>query len=137
MKTVFADSGFWVALLNPRDTLHEAADQLRAQFNSALIVTSEMVLTEVMNHFSESGDYLRRAASALVEGLCESPRCEVIPQTSGQFRNAARLYGQRHDKMWSLTDCSSILIMRAEDIGEALTHDKHFAQAGFTALLRE
>jgi predicted nucleic acid-binding protein len=137
MKTVFADSGFWIALLNPRDALHREADQLCSQFTSALVVTSEMVLTEVMNHFSESGDHLRRAASALVEGLCESPRCEVVPQTSDQFRNAARLYGQRHDKQWSLTDCSSILIMRAHDIGDALTYDKHFAQAGFTALLRE
>lgn len=66
MKSVFADSGFWIALLNPRDVLHREADQLCSQFTSALVVTSEMVLTEVMNHFSESGDYLRRAASALV-----------------------------------------------------------------------
>ena len=82
MMMVFAESGFWVALLNPRDALHETAVRLRAQFSSALIVTSEMVLTEVMNHFSESGDQFRRAAAALVEALCDSPRCEVVPQTS-------------------------------------------------------
>jgi len=61
----------------------------------------------------------------------------VIPQTSGQFGNALHLYRQRPDKEWSLTDCTSILIMQTEGIQEALTHDSHFAQAGFTALLRD
>jgi uncharacterized protein len=136
VKTVFADSGFWIALLNPRDALHQTADQLRTQFGSVLIVTSEMVLAEVMNHFSESGGHLRRAASMLVENLRHSSRCEIVPQTSEQFQSAARLYGQRHDKQWSLTDCSSMLIMQAEDISAVLTYDSHFAQAGFTALLR-
>ena len=123
--------------MNPRDALHEAAARLHSRFSFTQIVTSEMVLTEVMNHFSASGDCLRRAAWALVESLCENPRCQVVPQTSGQFRNAARLYGLHHDKQWSLTDCSSILIMRSKDINDALTYDKHFEQAGFTALLRD
>ncbi|MGC2421009.1 MAG: hypothetical protein WA405_05095 [Candidatus Acidiferrales bacterium] len=40
------------------------------------------------------------------------------------------------DKSWSFTDCASISIMAAEGIHAALTHDKHFAQAGFEVLLR-
>jgi len=35
-----------------------------------------------------------------------------------------------------LTDCASFLILEAEGIESALTHDQHFAQAGFQALLR-
>ena len=54
----------------------------------------------------------------------------------GLCRDAARFYGQRPDKEWSFTDCSSMLIMQAQDIREALTHGKHFEQAGFAALLR-
>lgn len=40
------------------------------------------------------------------------------------------------DKGWSLTDCASCLIMNADSINEALTHDRHFEQMGFRALLR-
>ncbi len=35
-----------------------------------------------------------------------------------------------------MTDCFSFLIMRQYDIDAALTYDKHFEQAGFSALLR-
>jgi hypothetical protein len=41
----------------------------------------------------------------------------------------------RRDKDWSLTDCISFVVMNAEGIGEALTADHHFEQAGFEALL--
>jgi predicted nucleic acid-binding protein len=39
-------------------------------------------------------------------------------------------------KDWSHTDCASFLIMEEEGIEAALTHDPHFTQAGFQALLR-
>jgi predicted nucleic acid-binding protein len=53
------------------------------------------------------------------------------------FAGALQLYGDRPDKDWSMTDCSSFLIMRRLSIDSALTHDKHFEQAGFIALLME
>ena len=37
---------------------------------------------------------------------------------------------------WSLTDCISFVVMRQYEIGEALTADRHFEQAGFTILLK-
>jgi len=40
------------------------------------------------------------------------------------------------DKGWSLTDCASFVIMEDEGLPAALTHDHHFEQAGFQALLR-
>jgi uncharacterized protein len=40
------------------------------------------------------------------------------------------------DKSWSFTDCGSFLIMHDEGLTSALTHDRHFEQAGFRALLR-
>ena len=137
MRTVFADTVYWIALVNRRDRLHDSAVYLCSELNLDLIVTSEMVLTEVLNHFSAGPPEFRYAASALVDRLNASPCHKVIAQTRGQFRDALRLYRQRPDKKWSLTDCASILIMQTEGIHEALTHDTHFAQAGFTALLRD
>lgn len=52
MRVVFADTGYWVALLNPRNDLHNKAINLSKALQPAHIVTSEMVLTEVLNDFS-------------------------------------------------------------------------------------
>ncbi len=89
-----------------------------------------------MNHLSGKIPSLRRAVAAAVENICNDPCCRVIPQSSDQFSSAVHLFKQRDDKQWSLTDCASILVMQEEGIAEALTHDNHFVQAGFRALLR-
>ncbi len=55
--------------------------------------------------------------------------------TSGAFRQAMERYRARGDKTWSLTDCTSFLIMEEKGIAEALSADDDFVQAGFRALL--
>lgn len=40
------------------------------------------------------------------------------------------------DKDWSLTDCTSFVVMEAEGLKDALTGERHFEQAGFNALLK-
>lgn len=74
--------------------------------------------------------------STAVAILKVNPDVIVATQTSESFAKAFDLYCERTDKGWSLTDCSSFLIMRQYGIDAALTHDKHFEQAGFNALLR-
>jgi predicted nucleic acid-binding protein len=137
MKSVLADAGYWIALLNPRDQLHIKAKTVSASLGPVWIVTSEMVLAEVLNYFATKGSELRRAAVVLVEKLQSNPNVIIVPQTNLQFQDAFALYRSREDKGWSLTDCASILIMQAEGIDEALTYDQHFVQAGFKALLRD
>ncbi|MBD2179450.1 type II toxin-antitoxin system VapC family toxin [Pseudanabaena sp. FACHB-1998] len=136
MKTVFADTGYWIALLDPQDTLHSKAINLSITFIQVQIVTSEMVLTEILNHFSKRGNFLRYAAANLIESLQENPAITIIPQTDSIFQQALILYKQRPDQAWSHTDCSSFCIMQQQNILEALAYDKHFEQAGFIALLR-
>lgn len=136
MRVVFADTGYWVALLNPHDDLHDKAVNLSKAVQPAHIVTSEMVLVEVLNDFSDRGEFFRQTAVTLIRSLYQHPNMTVIPQTSVQFQAALALYEQRPDKAWSQTDCVSFKIMEAQIIFEALAYDKHFAQAGYTALMR-
>lgn len=136
MKTVFADTGYWIALLDPQDTLHSKAINLSSPLSQVQIFTSEMVLTEILNHFSKRGNFLRYAATSLIESLQENPAITIIPQTDSIFQQALILYKQRPDQAWSHTDCSSFCIMQQQNILEALAYDKHFEQAGFIALLR-
>jgi predicted nucleic acid-binding protein len=67
----------------------------------------------------------------------ENPAVSVYPLTHSSFVEAVAFYRDRPDKSWSLTDCSSFLIMRQLGIDSALTDDRHFEQAGLRALLRE
>lgn len=137
MRIVFADTGYWVALLNSHDDLHDKAIKLSKEIQPAHIVTSEMVLTEVLNDFSKRGENLRLAAVSLIKHLREHSNTTIIPQTSKQFDDALTLYEQRLDKAWSQTDCVSFKIMEEEMIVDALAYDKHFAQAGYIALMRK
>lgn len=136
MMELLADTSYWMALVNPRDELHSKARSVSREFSSARVITSEMILTELLNGFSEGGPWLRGGAARAVEALRGNPRVRIVPQTTEQFRNAVKLYEQLKDKSWSLTDCASFQIMKEHGIRAALTHDVHFAQAGFEALLR-
>ena len=137
MKTLFADSGHWIALLHPRDQMHERAKAVATGLGPVAIVTTQMALAEALNHLSGEGERLRNVAVRMVRELQDNPNVEVIPQTDAQFRAAVERYAARSDQRWSLTDCASFLVMEERDISEALAYDRDFEQAGFVALLRE
>jgi uncharacterized protein len=139
MKPVFADSGYWIALFDPTDSLHSVASAFHQiiEVENTQIITSQLVLIEFLNFFSRSGRNVRQQASNTAMEIQQYPNFAVIPQTTDLFDRALKLYAQRPDKQWSLTDCSSFLIMQDLGMTEALAYDKHFEQAGFRVLLRE
>jgi predicted nucleic acid-binding protein len=137
MRRVFADAGYWIALLNPKDGLHPKALEVSTTLERSRIVTSEMVLTEVLNAFAGRGEVLRDAACTLVDRIRSNANAEIAPMTSSAFRAALERYRARTDKTWGLTDCTSFLIMEQKGITDALSADRDFQQAGFNALMVE
>ena len=99
------------------------------------IVTSEMVLVEILNGMGGRGQAMRTKVAEFVSSLLNNTNVEVVPQTSMQFRSAIQYFKQMDDKEWGLTDCASFQIMRDRGLDEALTDDHHFEQAGFKALM--
>ena len=136
MSDVFADTGYWVAILDPRDPLHERATVITEALGARRLVTTHMVLAEVLNLMRRPGFGGRERAWQLVHRLEGDADVEIIAQTEGRFRAAVERYAARPDQRWSLTDCASFLLMEERGIGEALAHDRDFEQAGFSALLR-
>jgi uncharacterized protein len=134
MKQIFADTGYWIGLVNPRDQIHKKVMKITQELSSVRLVTTEMVLVELLNSFSDSP--FRRAVAGMVLKLRNDRNVRIVPQTPEQFESALRRYKQAADKSWSLTDCASLQVMEAEQMQAALTHDQHFAQAGFETLLR-
>lgn len=136
MKATFADTAYWVALVNSDDELHEAAVALSKTFNRhRRLVTSELVLIELLNYFSSRGARLRGIAAGLTVQLYTDSKIEVTLLRHIDLPGALKLYSERLDKDWSIVDCSSFVIMQQQKITEALTADKHFEQAGFQTLL--
>lgn len=133
MKCAFADTSFYVAAVNPRDSLHDAAGTLANSFRGS-VLTTEYVLVEVGNWLARSGD--RAVFLALMQDIRADHRTTVISGDSPLFERGFDLYGRRSDKGWSMTDCISFIVMREHGVEDALTADHHFEQAGFRVLLR-
>lgn len=132
---VFADTHYWVAILNPRDQWHRAAVEMREMLGDIRLVTTETVLVELLNYFAESGPHPRDASVQMVQSIIEDDEVEFIPHGSDTFARAVSLYASRSDKGYSLTDCVSMLAMTELGLAEALTNDSHFEQEGFVVLL--
>ena len=133
-RTLFADTFYWIALIFPRDAFHAAVVSFSRTLGSVRVVTTDEVLTEVLSHFAGLGRYWRGRAVALVHDLRNDPDVDVLPQTRADFDAALAFYEARPDKGYSLTDCRSMVALRALGISEVLTNDHHFTQEGFTIL---
>ena len=59
----------------------------------------------------------------------------LVRATTELLQRGRKLYENRPDKGWQLTGSISFVVMQEEGVGEALTADRHFEQAGFKALL--
>ena len=137
MNAVFADAGYWIALFNPRDRLHDIATAVSRAIQNRSIVTSQLVLMEFLNYYASLGQIFRQQAVEVVRNLQQYPNVEIVPLSDEQFEAALTMYAQRQDKTWGLIDCASFLIMQQRRITEVLAYDEHFRQAGFIPLLRE
>ena len=133
MKPVFADTFFFLTLLNPSDAGHRTAAELSRQLRQRRVTTA-WVLTEVGDAMSVGDN--RDAFLDFYRFLKESPLVIIKPASQELFDQGIELFSQRPDKEWTLTDCISFAVMREEGITEALTADRHFEQAGFRALLK-
>jgi predicted nucleic acid-binding protein len=130
----FADAFWWIALANPKDAWHARVLAWEAAHPRARYVTTEEVLSELLTWFAATGPAGRAHANAAVRGALAEPMTQVLPQTSADFAAALSLYEARPDKGCSLTDCRSMVALRALGLSEVLTNDRHFTQEGFTIL---
>jgi uncharacterized protein len=132
MTAVFADTGFYVAILNSRDALAPATARIAAE-SAVRVVTTECILLEVASFFCRPAG--RPAFIKLVSDLRADSSTSVIPASADLFDRGLALFAARPDKGWSLTDCISLVVMTDHGLTDALTADHHYEQAGFRALL--
>ncbi len=129
---VFADTAYFIALLNGKDTAHALALSYARQSFREIVVT-DFVLLELADAFSrppDRGDFLTMDGH-----VRRTPAYTVVPVSSDLLQRGRDLFAARPDKAWSLTDCTSFVAMQEHGLTDALTTDHHFTQAGYRALL--
>ena len=131
MRAIFGDTFYFLALVSKRDEAHVRAAAFER--GTDCLVTTAWVLTEVADALAATVG--RSRFVSLLSELRDDPDSMIVPPTEELFDRGVALYAERPDKDWSLTDCISFAVMRDMSITEALTGDRHFEQAGFTALL--
>lgn len=129
------DTTFVQALLNKRDQYHVQAKALLPRVRVAAEVwITEAVLVEIGNALS---DFNRLAAANFIEQCYKTVNMRVVTIDTPLLMRALRLYRERSDKEWGITDCISFIVMQEQGLQEATTADDHFRQAGFRTLMLE
>lgn len=131
-QSIFVDTSFFLAILNPRDKYHHAARTISADLTAPLI-TSEAILIELGNALSKQA--LRTIAGKFLRDVRNDTGLEIVAVNTDLLDTAIQFFRSRPDKEWGMTDCISFVIMQKYAISAALTTDHHFIQAGFTRLI--
>lgn len=136
MKATFLDASFVIALQWREDQSHASAmaHWSTLKFAPKALVTTSFVLDEVVTFFASRG--MHRKAVETGDLLLSSSAVDVVWVDEEMVRGGFEYLRRRGDKRYSLTDCISFVLMDRLDVGEALTFDSHFDQAGFVRLPR-
>jgi uncharacterized protein len=130
-EAAFVDTGYFIALESSKDEHHLVALQ---HWNTIVphppsLVTTSYVFCEVVTFFNSRGYHDK--AEELGDLLLGSSYIQLVHVDESLFR-AGWEYMRRHDdKVYSLTDCISFLVMQTWDVPVAFAFDQHFRQAGF------
>lgn len=132
MADAFVDTSFVVALVNKHDQYHTQAIELASHFDKRPLVTTDAILLEVGNALARS---FKTESIQIIEHFIASEEIQIIHLNADLFRRAFEFYRSHSDKSWGLIDCISFVVMKDLKLTASLTADRHFEQAGFTALI--
>jgi predicted nucleic acid-binding protein len=134
MRSLFADTFYWIALLNRREVWYSRVVALSRTLGTRRLLTTEWVLAEFLAFYSAGGAVTRQRAAAKTRQILQDPQIDVLPPSQATLLDGLALYESRLDKHYSLTDCISMQVMRREGLTDVLTNDHHFTQEGFHIL---
>ncbi len=103
----------------------------RIRFASEVWLT-EAILVEVGNALSALD---RNGAVQFIQQCYRTDNINVVSVNTVLLTQALTLYQSRSDKDWGLTDCISFVVMKQQNLTDAVTSDRHFLQAGFRTLM--
>src|SRR6266581_9494730 len=129
MKALFVDTAGWMACADQSDPAHRRAVAARDVWleRGGILVSTDYVADETLTliRFRLGLD----AAEAWWQQVDRSSRLRWEYVNPARADKALAYFYQHRDKKFSFTDCTSFVLMRELKLREALTVDRHFAQA--------
>lgn len=129
---ILIDTGAWYALADQQERHHGRASALFGRLTKGefgRMLTSDYILDETYTllRMRLGMEPVKR----LRDLLARSSSLQVLRVSDNDFDRSAELMIAHPDKRWSLTDCSSFILMRELEISDAFAFDHNFAEAGF------
>ncbi len=136
MMPVFLDTSGLIALTDKDDYWHASAVNAwqLVVASSRETVTTSLVLIELADGLAKVR--FRQVAIQLVDALTKSASVEIVHVTQELESIAWKLFRERPDKGWGMTDCVSISLMTKLGVSDVFGLDHHFKQAGFNLLIQ-
>lgn len=131
MKRLFVDTAGWMAMADTKDPLHLRSLRVRDRWleEGGILVMSNYVVDETLTLIRIRLGMA--AAERWWDLVSQSPRCNAEWITHERQEKAIKWFFKWQDQSFSLTDCTSFVVMRELGMEKALTADRHFRTAGF------
>jgi uncharacterized protein len=136
MRLVFVDTSGFYALMVGGDENHSRAQELftLAQRENWRLITTNAVIVEAHALFLHRSRPGRETALKFLDAVYGDPY-EVVRVSRDDEAKAIELVIAHHDKMYSLCDALSFVVMERLQIYEAISFDRDFCSYGrFTIL---
>lgn len=139
MNKIFVDISAWSAVADAGDPNHEIAliyrDEIaeRCQLIATNYILDELYTLMLVNQgYKDAVDFKNQLDIMKQEDILE-----IVWITEGIAMEAWNVFERFNiDKEWSFTDCVSFVVMKQQEIKEAIAFDHHFDQMGFLKNLR-
>jgi truncated hemoglobin YjbI len=79
VRLVFADTLYWGAVLHPHDQYRAQVIRAHKALGDIRLVTTDEVLTELLDGLAQRGTHLREAAARAVRTILDDRRATVHP----------------------------------------------------------
>ncbi len=130
---IFADTSFFLAGIDRRDTHHDVARRLIEQVDRGRIVTTNQVRGETWTVVQRKLWHAK--ACEFLDSLSRSASYIRVHFLDAELEREALEWLRRHDEReYSFVDATSFAFMRRNGVAEALAFDGDFAAAGFVEL---
>jgi len=131
-KQVFIDTGAWFAIADKSDYFHNKAIEIFKNFikDGTVLITSNFIINETVMLLTRK--ISKKTAIQFLDMIYADQNLNIAMIDESIEEKAYKIFKSYKDQDFSITDCSSFVIMKESKIKTAFTFDKHFKTMKFS-----
>lgn len=118
---IVVDSNYYLALVNPLDSLHQNAVNITHQIEKKQAVISDYIFSEITTVISQK--ISKQAAVELGSSLLNNPLIQMTTINHSLFLASWKIFLKLKQKNLSFVDCSILALMKQLNIKQLLSFD--------------